>query len=227
LSGNPAVAGMGIIPSGVAGMTQLNIGLQTSNLYFAAGSANITTVAPHGYSNGDTVCLAISSRLTLPWYSYMPPEIPVGQAMYVVGATSTTFQLSLVRGGSPVVFAAADGRGNCHAERCFKVMSVSGDNVTIDFNSTGLTAGSGGQATYAASINMTNSFLWGTKQCAQMGTNNDQLNTLFNAHASSGFVTEGPSNFVYFGIGSCWNVLDTMYQPATPQWTSIVNYNNP
>jgi hypothetical protein len=232
VTGIPAMVGMGMIPSGVSGMTQLNITKTTGGLTFGVGgSANIG--GANTYVVGDWMAFTATSNLDIPTTNYMPPEVVVGKAYCVVSA-GDPFQISLVAGGSPITFAAPDTQGRIISEQCFKVLAVNADGantVRIEFNASGLTPGSGGDGKYAASRFLANNLAYGAKSCNNLGIATTQMfQNMYDLRLSSPYLFLGKwaSHLVYFGSGSTWNVLDPdMNAPITPQWQAIIDWNYP
>jgi hypothetical protein len=203
--------------------------------FTGGGSANIAVDTGAGYpdcffSVDDVVVPGNGNGVFLPLYDNLPPEIAAGKAYYVVARpTNTTFHISATKGGSPITFASAFNTTQTSFRRGWKVLSVdrASRQFTIDRNTTGLGTFTSGVFEWTYSNMMINSMLYATKSANNVGVANDQMYGIWTSkHNPPAFVMEWPSNFILFGSGTVWSVLDPgIFAPDTPQSLSIKAYN--
>jgi hypothetical protein len=226
-AGNPAVAGMAVAPSGVNGMTQLNAP-GTFAISFTNGSPNITAAA-NRLQVGQVVLFTNSqSHLNLK----PPPELAPGIPYYVVTA-GNSFQVSATKGGAPIsVTSNTTFVPNGFGQQCtpgWMVLSVSGSTITIDCDATGFSPWtSGGTLSFVYSGFFSNTLRLAGGASTGLGTVNTAMYQGLDAltGANPGYISEFPSNFLYFGGGNVWSVIQPdIYAPDTPQWNSIKAYN--
>jgi hypothetical protein len=104
----------------------------------------------------------------------------------------------------------------------YDVVSVVGQNVTLDVNSTAFTAyASGGTATYVSSKTMWNALRGASKNAPAL---KEHLKDVYShlLWIRSTF----PSCFDFAGSGNAWSVLDPdpYVSPDPPQWTAIKEF---
>ena len=194
---------------------------------FTANSPNIT-VSGTAPAVGTNVCFNNGNANIFSTSGAMPAGIVQCQPYYVVSKSGSAIQVSLTSGGSAITPTTAGvGSGYMQLLHCFIVTAVSGNQVTINFNTTGQPAYmSGGTLTYTFSQSLSNNIRWAGKFTNALGTANTAMNAQWAANTSSGFVMENVSNFTYVGPDNVWAVLDpNIYAPNTPQWNSIVAAN--
>ena len=177
--------------------------------------------------------------------SSMPTELSVGinltlspqpfysELYYVVAATATTFQVSAARGGTAISFVST-GIGNIYVQECWRITNVDSVNnrVTLDMDSTGLTAPTGGYMTYCMSRVYTNNLRYAGKFAPNLQGyiwGNAAPNSAYLNYQNAG--GEFPSNFLIAGLGgrsgNVWNVLEPIgMSPKPPQWLAIIAYNH-
>lgn len=222
LTGNPAVIGMSISPSGSLGMTGLNLA-DSITATFSASSANII-VSSGTFSVGNAVCFNNwTANINA---GAMPGALVQGQPYYVVSSVGSVIQVSATKGGSAITITTAP-LGTVQIQQCYVVLAVSGNQVTIDFDASAQPAytGSSGSVNYTFSGSLSNNLRWAGKFTNQAGVQTTAFMAAWNA--LSGLTPKYFSNFVYFGTGTVWPVLDpSIYTPNTPQWNSIVSANN-
>lgn len=214
MAGNPAAVGMAVTISGVVGMTQLNNA--------ALGSCTFTNTSA---SIAATNTLLAGQAVT--FTSTPPTPFAINTTYFVIatGLSGSAFQLSATHGGSAITATASGSVGS--ATTGWYVSAVGAGTITLDVDSSAFTAwSSGGTVTWMNSVTYSNTL----RQKGGDTTANGNLNTkwygLYAGLASAGFVAEFPSNFIYFGKGSVWFVLQPdIYAPLTPQWNSIVAAN--
>lgn len=215
LAGNPAngANGIAISLSGIGGMTQLNNATISST--FTSGNANIAA----------TNTLVVNQAITYPsTFGTVPSNMKLDTTYFVVAATGTTYQIALTRGGTAIVPAS---NASCISQPGWFVTSSTVTTLTLDVDSSGFSAfTSGGTITWMNSRGYSNTLRQKGGDTAENGTLNTKWYSLYFAMASVGFVVEFPSNFIYFGSGAVWFVIQpTIYAPLTPQWNSVVAAN--
>ena len=214
LTGNPAVVGMAVVPSSVGGMTQLNLSTSGTSVSFSGSTVTWT----NSFAAGQAVYFTGSS---------LPVGVTQFQAFFVLasGLSGTGFEISTTPGGSAISFGSSTtGTGF----QCFAVTAVSGNQITLNVDSTAFTAyTSGGTLTYAGSVNMSNALRGAGKSASNLQalmTQDYNLFTLagglFPSCFQLGDIPPPPSNDV-------WSILDDVYQPfsQSAQALAIQAYN--
>jgi len=217
LSGNPFVVGMPLRITGEAGMTSLN-NKANFDATFTAGSADIS--GSNTLVVGDAVVFDTVDIFETPGTNNLVPGLP-----YYCVQSGNPFRLSATKGGSAITWTANIGR---NAKPVYIVTVVnSTTSITIDLNSSGFSGtASGAGIDLSASKLYSNNIRKAGKSCTTLGTMNTDMYGVFDASAEPGFVMEWPSNFIYWGTGNVWSVLDpSLAAPSTPQWESIHTYN--
>jgi hypothetical protein len=226
-SGNPAVVGMVIAFQGITTMTQLNTTSGSSiNATFTSGSSIIsstnTLVAGQGIMFTDQ---AANGRP-------LPPGINPNTPYYVIasGLSGTQFQISLTKGGTALV---ADPTNiytgtwvNCSYDAGWVVLGVSGNNVTLDVDSTGFTAFSGtnGLGYYLCSTPISNLFRVACLYAPDMLTY-----TTINYHNFTdqiGNNNGSPPQYELAGSGSVWPPIQPdIWGPQSQEFAAIAAWN--
>ncbi len=214
-------------------MTQINC--QSAQVTITAGSPGSIGWTSHGLSANDGVTFQSKSGPPM----VMPSGIFPGIVYYVKTVVdANNFTVSTTKGGSAITIGTNTGNFTFSASKCFKVTGVSGNNVTLDLDSSAFTAhtntsgfGStsfdspnsigGGGATYV------NAIRYGQKFAP--GQQSSLVRNYQNMYSASG---EFPSCFDLAGT-SVWGVWDPdIYgspvgtTSTPPQWLGIVQFNN-
>lgn len=237
MSGNPATVGMMLRTTSIVGMTQLNCSSSHdsggSNAFFTTNSATINWSPANPLIVGQCVTFNSDSIFEdginpLPQLNAAPAPLVAGQPYYVVAVGSGTLQVSATKGGSAITITDTSNL-SASVNSGWMVTNVSGNSITIDVNSLSFSAySSGGQATYDNSQFYSNVLRQAGALSTQCGAMNTALYNDLSSLSASGFVFEYPSNFLYTGTGTIWPVLNPgIYASLTPQWESIVAWNNP
>jgi hypothetical protein len=225
---NPAVVGMMLDISGVAGMTQLNGSSGTAT--FTTSSANITWTPTNPLVIGQLISFNSNS---FPaggsiWNTLNPAPAPLvaGQPYFVV--STSPLQVSATKGGAAITITDASVL-SATAQSGWLVTAVSGNSVTIDVDSSafGAFSATGSPiAQYDNSFYYVNVLRFASKSATGLGAQNTACYNQLAALAGPGFVSEYPSNFLYTGFQNSWSILDPdIYAPLTSQWNSIVAFN--
>lgn len=232
MAGNPAVVGMGVTPSSVSGMTQINVGAAQSGTLTFTGGGSADIVGANTFNVDDAVAILIMkgnvNSQYLPVSAYIPPELLSGKAYYVVFTDGDKFRVSETKGGAAITIATASSAADVVAQRCIKVTAVDGDEITLDYDASALSPGSGGVATFAASQGLSNTLRYASKFTQAVGDINTETYDNFDGLTEPGFTAMWASNFVLFGTGGVWSVADPNYYmtPQSPQLLSIIARNH-
>ena len=109
-----------------------------ANVTFTAGSPGVVNWAGHTLTAGMAVTFGSQRR----WDRTpgTPAPLVPGIVYYVKTATAgVSFTLSATNGGTAINITGTQ-QGVVSAQRCYKVLSVSGNNVTIEVDATGFSA---------------------------------------------------------------------------------------
>lgn len=221
VTGVAAIIGGAVSFTSIGGMTALNTA--TFSPSFTGGSANITGV------NTLITNQAVAFKRTSGNAFGIPPEVIEGVPYYVV-SPGNPFQISQTRGGTPITFATTQGSFGINAVPGWFVTNVSGQNITLDVDSTGFGAyTSGGTLTYTLSAIQTatlriNGRLASNLQGYIFG-NTTPIPSMLLSFKNIGVVY--PSKFQLSGFGDPWGGLQPnifVTPPTTGEWPAIVNF---
>jgi hypothetical protein len=212
-----AVTGSVIAPQSVGGMTQLNC-LSSDDLGSAmltAGSASISW-SSNKLIAGQIVMFRRATKI--------PPNFSVNTPYYVIppGLSSNAFQLSATKGGSSIV---AGGRGSYNAaiDTGWRVTGVSGNDITIDVESTEFdTYAGGGAVVYMQMFDIVNQF----RSASYTSPNLYQI-TLENYANFTGAGGGYPSQYTMAGPSvSAWRIFwPDMWANQSTVYAAIIAYN--
>lgn len=223
-------AGLMLSLTGVVGPTALNC--TTGTCTFTNGSATIT--------RSNTFIAGQLANFTtngiLPTGTGFAKNTP----LYIVNPTSTTFEVSTTKGGASIVFNTTGQIGAHTVQSGWAVVSVSGNNVTIDVDTSNTTTYpayvSGGTMTYVNSRVMINKIRADAKQVVSTPTYptsglkgyTKQVCTEFLANTGGGFTCEYPSQFLLcasvskpdltgdYGDSQIWGALNDSVYTSLP-----------
>lgn len=218
VSGNAAVVGTMLLVTSVNGMTQLNCASSiggAGNLAFTAGSAAIAR----------TNTFIANQGIMFKFGSTLPPNLQADTPYWIsaTGLSSTGFQISSTKGGTPIVAGGAGTYTNSGWSSGWIVTAVNGNSVSIDVDSTAFGSWtSGGTANYYESQNMINSFRVATLQYAS-----DLPALLLNNY--NNFTAAGgsfPSQYQVAGGRNAWACLQpNIWSPPSQEYGMIQAYN--
>jgi hypothetical protein len=219
-SGNPAQVGMLIAIQNVTTMPQLNT--------MVAGTATMTS--------GSSIIAATNTLVAGQGVMFqtgttLPPGISPLKPYYVLaaGLSGSQFQISTSAGGSPLVIDPTNiytGRwpGQVFDAGWF-VTVVSGNNVTLQINSTSFTAFSGtnGTAYYLGSNWIINNFRIAALMLAPDMVTKTTVNYENFALVGGSF----PSQYEFSGSGSVWPVIrDDIWGTQSQEFAAIAAWNH-
>jgi hypothetical protein len=127
--------------------------------------------------------------------------------------------------GMQIMVSGLTGEFANYNGRTVNITGVSGNLITTSLDATAQQSTFVGQATasYVNSMKYSNNLRLAGGSSTAAGTINTQMYAIYFGLASAGFTAEYPSNFLYFGSGTVWCVLQPdIYAPPTAQWNSIV-----
>lgn len=230
-SGNPAIVGMCLGVSGIfTGMTQLNTASAGSGPTFTIGQSVISLSNSFVANQG----IVFRSNGTFGEGTPLPTNIEPDTPYFILaaGLSSSQFQISATKGGSPITFTAPSGVTSIFANigwaTGWMVTNVSGNSVTIDCDSSafGTFTASGNFATvdYLGSKGLCNDFRVATLQYAS------DLPALLLANYNN-FTSAGglyPSQYQFANNTSVWAVLipDVYATTTSQQFDMIAAYNH-
>ena len=196
---------MGLTISGRTGSDAaiLNTAAAFSASFAGSGSANIT--GANSLSVGQAVAFTGS----------VPSEVVAGVPVYVV-SSGNPFQVSATKGGSAITFASA---ASATATPCHRVTNVSGNNVTIDTDTSGVSPGSGGTVTYFNGQTWDNTM----RLAGRFATGLTAVTTTnYTNYTNAG--CKFPSQYQFLGV-SVWSTRDDLYSPISTAWDAIRTFN--
>lgn len=220
LTGVGAQVGGAVAFSSIGGMTQINTSTFAAT-FAGSGSANITG------TNSLILNQAVSFRQTNGASFQLPPEIQPGTPYYVV-SIGNPFQISATRGGSALTTAGGSVGFGVTATPGWFVTNVSGQNITLDVDSTAFgTYTSGGTMTYAGSALQTTLFRAASRTATDLQGdiygNTTPIPSMFLSFQNMGLVF--PSKFQMSGsTGDPWGAIQpNIYHaaPTTGEWPAI------
>jgi hypothetical protein len=206
----------------VAGPTALNCTLGTCTF---SGS---TVTRTNTFIAGQMVLF--TSTGVLPTGTDFAKNLP----LWVINPTGTTFQVAATKGGSAIAFTTTGQSGTHSVQSGWAVVSVSGNNVTLDVDTSNTTTYppyvSGGTITYANARYMLNQLRYQGKLVTSSpgkatglkGYTKDNINN-FLAQTGGGFTAEYPSHYLLsmlsgrpdltgdIGDGGEWGALEGVY----------------
>jgi hypothetical protein len=215
ITGNPAVVGMAVAITSVAGMTQINQSLTLNSVTFTGTTVTLTNT----FSAGQAVYFSGSTL------SGIGQFVPV----YVMasGLSGSGFQVEAVKGSGTPLTLTKTSTVQCAV--CYAVTAVSGNQITLDVDSSAFSAyTSGGTLIYIGSLNFSNALRGAGKSASNLQT---YLTQDYNLFATAG--GEFPSCFQLGNSAPApgtdvWSILDDIYQPfsTSAQALAIQAYNN-
>jgi len=156
---NNTCVGFMVALTGLVGPTALNCTVGPCT--FANGSATITRT--NTFIAGQMALFTTNN--TLPTGTGFGKNTP----LYIVNPTGTTFQVSTTKGGAAIVFNTTGQLGTHTVQSGWRVLGVSGNNVTLDVDTSNTTTYpawvSGGVASYINGRIMLNKLRADAKQC--------------------------------------------------------------
>lgn len=205
--GTGAAVGMGLTISGRTGSDAaiLNTAAAFTCSFTGGASANIT--GANSLSVGQQVAFTGSS---------VPPEVVAGVPVYIV-SSGNPFQVSATKGGAAITFASASASQT--ATPCHRVTNVSGNNVTIDTDTSGVSPGSSGTVTYFNGKTWDNTM----RLAGRFATNLEGITTTnYTNYTNAG--CKFPSQYQFLG-GSVWSTRDDLYSSISTAWNGIRTFN--
>lgn len=216
LAGNPAVVGMAvsITNSTVTAYNCMGAFATQGSSLFTASSATINVT--NTFTAGQILFITAGDYTTT-LGGFTLDVVPY----YVVNPTGTTFQLAATKGGTPIVVTSFSASTNYTFLPGWRVTAVSGNQVTIDLDSSGFASFTGtASAVYAHSTFFSNTL----RAQGKIASNMQSITTThFNQLKAAGatfpslynFTGLAPAGNVY---GSVWDQLEDVYQnPLPPQ----------
>jgi hypothetical protein len=253
---NPIKPGMLFFARNILGMTQLNncecVGepgyTGFNNLTFiGGGSANITYTGAKMPAVGQgIVFIPVNNGYgnyqdTDPTHRF-PPPLELRVPYYVVFSSGSTIRIALNKTDPAITFATgADTSAGIAAVTGWMVLSKSGQNITIDCDSTLFstwTAGAGQWMHVAASDWWINVYRSGSKQAPELVAANTKHYTDYASVTDATFTALYPSNYSFTALGNkhlgnpgydgnVWSIQCDLYQtPDSPQFQSAATYNH-
>lgn len=222
-SGNPAQIGMVLSIANVTTMTQLNT-QNSVTCSFTSGSSVIT--ATNSFLAGQGIMFQDLASNGRP----LPPGISPNTPYYIIasGLSASQFEISLTKGGTALV---ADPTGiftgtwpSNIGDAGWVVTNVSGNNVTIDVDSSAFTAfsGSNGSAVYLCSTPLVNNF-----RVAGLYAPDMQTYTTINYQNFALVGGSFPSQYEFSGSGSIWPVIQPdIWGSQSKEFAAIAAYNH-
>lgn len=225
ISGNPAQIGQCLYISGVSGMTQLNTSNASSGPTFTIGQSVISLTNSFVANQG----IVFTSNPLFGAGTPLPTNIQPDTPYFILsaGLTSSQFQISTTKGGSPIVFTAPSGTTTINAAFTWysgwMVTNVSGNSVTIDCNSSGFGTFTGtATADYAGSRGLVNDFRIAVLQFASDLP--AQLKANYDNFVSAG--GQYPSQYEIAGAISIWFCLNPdIWATPSQEFNMIAAYN--
>jgi hypothetical protein len=216
--GSPAVVGMPVTINGVRGMRKINTP-SGSGVTVTAGNPGRVTYAAHGFSAGQTFFFQPQNVFG----SLLPDGLIFGRAYYVSTVVdANTFTISATNGGTPLKVNGSQVQGVICVP-AWVVTAVSGNEITLNVNTSDIETASGGQVVWGGAMNNVIRLREAGKFVPAMETYTLQLYTDF---VSAG--GEFPSCYFISGGGAVWSVWDpNIYATsAPPQWRAIATFNH-
>lgn len=229
-AGNPAIVGMCLGVNNIfTGMTQLNtINNNSNGLITFTDSVSSIPLTNNFVANQGIVFPSSAFGIPTP----LPNNVNPNQTYFILsaGLSSTHFQISTTKGGSPLV-PSVTGGGTVTTfsgwANGWVVTNVSGSSVTIDCDSTSFgtftTSGNFASVDYLASLRLVNSFRVQTLEFAS------DLPALLLANYNNFTAAGGafPSQYQNANSGSIWATMIPDVYTSTPnqQFNMIAAYN--
>ena len=164
------------------------------------------------------------------WSTEITSATNANPCVFTLASTSANPETSALKGnpavvGMQIALTGLTGAYTTYNGRTVDITRVSGNEITTSLDASVQPSIFAGRAiaTYVNSMKYSNNLRLAGGNSTAAGTINAQIYADYFGLASPGFSAEYPSNFVYFGSGTVWFVLQPdIYAPATAQWNSIV-----
>jgi hypothetical protein len=225
MTGNPAQVGQCLWVGGASGMTQLNTSGASSGPTFTIGQSIIPLTNSFVANQGIVFTSNPLFGAGTPLPTNIQPDTPY--FILAAGLTSSQFQISDTKGGSPIVFTAPSGVTAIAAAFTWfsgwMVTNVSGTSVTIDCDSSAFGTFTGtALADYAGSRGLVNNF---RIACLQFASDLPaQLKANYDNFVSAG--GQYPSQYEIAGAISIWFCINPdIWATPSQEFNMIAAYN--